>query len=621
MGLACQQMQITPESLGENQPRVHASGVALVFDGRLDNRNELLHDPRIGDAVCLKSADTEFVLAAYHAYGEAFAEKLSGDFALGLFDPVKQRLLLARDAIGIRPLYYCRREGLLLFATEIKALLAHPRVVTRANEDVIADFLVGSGASTNFAGATLFDGICSVPPAHVLLQTANRFQLQRYWDFDPDRKIRFKSFLDYADAFRYHFEQSVQRRLRSTTPVAVSVSGGLDSSAILCMAETLRRKGALQAPALQGISYISSDGGPADERNFLADIEQRYGIDIQKIPMAALGFVEGSKASMWFAEDLLLDRQATFNQMFLGRARGDGARVLLTGHWGDQVLAGTSYLVDLAHTFAWRKVYAHLKEIPRWMTDVDSEYSHVRGFLRHLALIHAPEASVPLLRMIRSALGRAPPALDGSWYTEGLKIRANGSGRHADATKPRFGSLQAESLYDEVRRPYHVQCMEWNNKIGAQHGLEMAFPFLDRELLSFLMAIPGEMHSFGGVSRGLLRQALSGVLPDSIRQRTWKADFTQLCNDGMGLDATDLMDYLSNGCRAAALGYVDEGLVRHELVSVYEQVSRSKDCVVSTKLRKLLGLEIWCRTFLPDVDSQTVQELTSASVYSGQSRS
>ena len=252
VGLACQLFRVTPESEKETQPLVDSRGIVLVFDGRLDNREELLASLKDSYQVSSSSPDPAFVLAAYEAFGDRLPERLAGDFSLGLFDPNRQQLLLARDAIGIRPLYYCRTRDAILFASEIKALLAHPEVSTRPNDNVLAQYFIGRQQETR--GMTFFEGVWSLLPAHTVVCTPQGFVTRRYWDFDASKPIRLGSFAEYADAFREHFERAVRRRLRTMYPVAVSLSGGLDSSSVFCLAETIGRESQGYYPPILGVS-------------------------------------------------------------------------------------------------------------------------------------------------------------------------------------------------------------------------------------------------------------------------------------------------------------------------------------------------------------------------------
>src|SRR5262249_18316560 len=157
----------------------------LVFDGRLDNREELLSALKDAPEIEQNCPDPTLVLAAYIAFGERFAERLNGDFALGLFDPRRQQLWLARDAVGIRTLYYYRSGATFLFASEIKALLAHPGVSTRPNDDVLADYIFQGLPGPDERGETFFEGIFSLPPAFLGVLTPKGFMTRRYWDFRP----------------------------------------------------------------------------------------------------------------------------------------------------------------------------------------------------------------------------------------------------------------------------------------------------------------------------------------------------------------------------------------------------------------------------------------------------
>ena len=214
VGFAYQHLRITPESVGERQPLVAPSGAVIVFDGRLDNREELISRLEEGQSPAKTSSDAALVLAAYDRFGERFPEYLNGDFALAVFDPRKQQLLLARDAIGVRPLHYCNLRNTFLFASEIKAILVHPEVDRRPNDDALADLLMTGDAGCR--DLTCFRDIFSLIPGHVGTVTPiRRWTLRQYWSFDPSRRIRYKSFLEYAEAFRSAFDQSVRRRIRS----------------------------------------------------------------------------------------------------------------------------------------------------------------------------------------------------------------------------------------------------------------------------------------------------------------------------------------------------------------------------------------------------------------------
>jgi len=582
VGLACRLFRITPEASAETQPCVPSSGAVLVFDGRLDNRDELL---AACPGVTARSPDPDLVLAAYEAFGDRFPERLTGDFALGLFDPNRQQLLLARDAIGIRPLYYTRTRDTFLFASEIKALLAHPEVFPRPNDELLAHLLLDAAGQIH--GMTFFQDVSSLLPAHMAVLTPQGFATRRYWDFDPSRQTRLGSFREYAEAFRDHFERAVRRRLRSAYPVAVSVSGGLDSSSIFCVAGTLSRRNPGCYPPLFGASNTAPDGVPSDEKAFLLEIEREYGLAIERVPVT-VGLLNGSRDEVWHVEAPILDDQWNTTHALHQMVHQLGARVLLTGHWGDQVLFPQGYLIDLFRRLAWGEVRAHLREFGRWFTDADPAYFR-RRFLLDLVRYSVPGRLLPFLRMLRSKR-------DHSWYVGRFRKQAR---RHAFRQTPARGSFataHARSLYEEARSSHHVLCLEWNNKMAAMHGLEMAFPFLDRDVVSFLMGIPGEMQTWKGVPKALLREAMRGILPDAIVRRTWKADFSHLVNEGIEADFPQVLRCLESGGVAEKLGYVNADVLSEELGRSRGGLQGS-NCKVAWSLSDLLGLELWLRVF------------------------
>jgi len=498
---------------------------------------------------------------------------------------------LARDAIGLRPLYYCRVGDTFLFGSEIKALLAHSAVSARPNDDMLAAFLVGDRAQSCH-GMTFFEGVSSVRPAHLAILTPEKFVTKQYWDFDPARQTRLASFRDYAEAFREHFTRAVRRRIRSAHPVAVSVSGGLDSSSIFCLAESLRRREPGCHPALLGVSYTTADDTPADEKAFLLDIERDYDVVIKRLPINQSSFANGAQGEVWHVEAPFLDPQWSTTQMYLNASYHLGARVVLTGHWGDQVLFDQAYLIDLFHQLRWGEVISHLRKFSHWCPDVGSRLFK-RRFLLDLIRYHVPAGLAPSLRRLRAQL--SPAIHDGLGYTEAFRNR----GRRNASQPVRRGSsatAHARSLYQEARSSYHVLCMEWNNKVASMHGLEMALPFLDRDLVAFLMSTPGKMQTWKGMHKALLREGMRGTLPATITQRRGKADFTGIVNEGMEREYPHLLQSIERDAMAVQLGYLKGDIVKKEVARLKSH-GLGVNNLIAWSLQDMFGLELWLRVF------------------------
>lgn len=587
-GLACQHQWITPEEIGERQPRV-GGGVAAVIDGRLDNRDELL--PAL--TLAPSATDAQCVRAAYEAWGERLAERLAGDFAFAVYDQPRRTLVLGRDGIGVRPLYYCHRGSLLAFASEIKALLAHPDIPMHADDEGLADFLLVGFRPVDRPDVTCFHGVSALVPAHVMVARPRSVATRRYWDFDLGRPLRLRSYGDYVEGFRERFAIAVRRRLRAAAPAVVSVSGGLDSSSIFCEGQALGRSGAVRH-APRGVSYVAEAGTDADEARYLTEIERTYAVSLDRFPLEPFaGLVTGTEEQVRAIEAPFLDYLWGVTTELYRRVAASGSRVLLSGHWGDQVLFSTAYLVDLLRRLAWLTVWRHLHEYGRWFGAEEARVLRHR-FVTDVVRHHVPGALVPVLKRLKR---RVTGPLDVKpWFSDRFLALAL---RHVDrpAMLGRgFHSAHARAIYLEARSKYHVQCLEWNNKTAARYGLTPAFPYLDRDLLAFLMAVPGEVQNRGGVPRALLRDAMRGVLPDPVRARTWKADFTAMVNQGVDRDKAVIVQAMTTDCLGVRAGYLDAGRLATEVARLSADLRRA-DNLSSWELADLYGFEVWLRVF------------------------
>jgi asparagine synthase (glutamine-hydrolysing) len=268
--------------------------------------------------------------------------------------------------------------------------------------------------------------------------------------------------------------------------------------------------------------------------------------------------------------------------------------VLLTGMWGDQVLFSTAYLVDLLRRFQWRTIGQHTRQYEKFFSPAE-----VRVVRRRL-LVDAGRRYMP--RRIRAPLKWIRRRLRGehrhkSWYAGAFRDRALRFADRPATTGHGCHSAHAAAIYLEARSKYHVQCLEWNNKVAARHGLDISFPFLDRDLLSFLIAVPGEIQNRDGVPRALLREAMRAVLPEAVRARRWKADFSGVVNEGVARDFQTITDTLSADPIAVRRGYLDRVRLASELPHASAALA-GPTCTAAWDVADLYGLEIWLRVFL-----------------------
>ena len=223
------------ESYREQQPLVTDEGQILVWDGRLDNRTELLHLLR--NRLGVEETDLNIVMEAYREWGVKFPAKLVGDFALSLWEPRTRTLLLARDHAGPRPIFYHRNGDEFLWASELRVLLALRGSQLEVNDEFVAAFL--SHQITH--SVTPYRGVHAVLPGHVVTVRDGEVKTERFWGPDANYEIRYRTDEEYEEHFRQLFRDAVRCRMRVEGPVWTALSGGLDSSAITCMAhESLR---------------------------------------------------------------------------------------------------------------------------------------------------------------------------------------------------------------------------------------------------------------------------------------------------------------------------------------------------------------------------------------------
>jgi len=344
-----------------------------------------------------------------------------------------------------------------------------------------------------------------------------------------------------------------------------------------------------------GISYVGAEGGDADEREYLVAIERQYGITIDRFPIDPLkGLVRGTEDQVRAVEAPFIEYMWGVTRELQRRAHASGARVLLTGMWGDQMMFSTAYLIDLFNQLAWPAIVRHLREYTKYFGDAEVRVLTRRLFFevgRH----HTPAPLVGPLKWIRRRL--LGEHRQKSWFSNAFRERALRFADRPARLGSNFHSAHAQSLYVEARSKYHVQCMEWNNKIAALHGLDTSFPFLDRDLIAFLMAVPGDLQNREGVPRALIREAMRGVLPEAIRSRRWKGDFTAVVNDGVAQDFREITKALQGYPLAVQFGYIDASKLALELPAAARALA-GPTCVIAWDVADLYGLETWLRLFL-----------------------
>ena len=565
-------------------------GVQVAFDGRLDNRAELVQMLGERHDVSTVSSDAALVACCYASTRGAFITHLAGDFALAVYDPHERRLLLARDPIGVKPLYYSAMPRGVVFGSTIQSVRADPLVRTRPNERLLAELMLGQLHREDDDGATFFDGINSVPAAHIAIFEAQHSRIEQYWEFDAQARRGAMSFDDWAAELRSHLATAVDRRLRSSSPVAISVSGGLDSSTLFCLA----RQSPFAAHPAPGFTYTARDGSPADESRFVGELERLHG-RIEHVATPAHGAVfEGARENVRITEAPMLDPQSNRNELFMKAVAKSGAQTMMTGHWGDQLMFDQAYLVDALRRGSWTTVRAHLDEYLRWFPDAEGhEFS--RQLLSDVLDYAAPAWARPAARRIRGAWRQ--PEWWQRMYTPRFRSMAGPDVFHRHARHHHRAPALTRAVYREARSKFHVLCLEHNSKQSAYHGLALTFPFLDRDLVAFVLGVPGHALVHGGVPKALLREAVRGIVPEAIRLRRTKGDFSAVVNEGARRDFANIAQLLTKGSLVVQFGYVEVDTLIAGLARAEQELAGSTSCVAAWRLGDLVALEFWLQEF------------------------
>ena len=565
-------LHITGEPQEERQPHLTRCGEAILWDGRLDNRAELISQLR--KELSVDSPDGEIVRAAFERWGTQCLGKLVGDWAVSIWNPADRTLLLAKDPVGTRPLFYAITDRDVRWSTILDPLVLLAEKAFVLEQEYIAGCLSFFPA----VHLTPYSGIASVPPSCFVRIRAGRATLERYWDFDPDFAIRCSTDQDYEERFRTVFSESVLRRLRSDYPVAAELSGGMDSSSIVCMADSIAASG-VDAPRLDTVSYFDDSEPNWNERPFFTKVEQQRGRTGLHIDVAhergGRAYTEARQLRILPAsESEPSPAQAKLNAFM----KENGYRVLLSGIGGDEVLGGvpdaTSELADLAARAELGKLAHQLKV---WALDQRKPWVHVLG--------------ETLDRFLPPALAGRPARLrPAPWLEPGFARRHRSALRGYGRRLRLFGPLPTyqENLatLDALRRQLGV-CV-----LPSGPAYEKRYPYLDRDLLEFLFAVPREQLLRPGRRRSLMRRALAGLVPEEVLERKRKAFVARRAATGNSLEF-EWFDPTSEAMILASLGIVDVAVFRREM-----QKHRNGLGMFPMAMLRTVAIEGWLRSLM-----------------------
>jgi asparagine synthase (glutamine-hydrolysing) len=530
----------------------HEHGVTAVCDARLDTREELGRELDLPAHAVGEVSDGKLILEAWSRWGERCPEHLLGDFAFAIWDQRRGVLFVAHDQVGLHPLYWCESPRLFAFASRITTLTALPGVPRRLDPAQIADYLVGVVCEP---AATFHAGVARLLPAHSLLVSGSSTECRRYFELTLPTETHRGAPREVAAGFRSVLDVAVRDRLRGDQQVGSMLSGGLDSSALVCLARAqLRERG---AGALPTFSLVFPRTPSADERPFIAALVGQQGLEPHSIDADAITPLTDVEAILEAVDEPFPGGTFPYQWAIYRAAADRGVGALLDGNGGDAVVGhGYYFLADLLRRLRFIRLAREISGLSR------THRFRASQFLTRFALTPCVPGWARRLR--RAVIGRQPgfpqPFLVGRELAERIRYTE------------RFTAYWHRREPPRGDREHHLNTIldsmpvDGLDKAASAFGVDQRCPYFDVRVVQYCLRVPSEQAIEGGLTRMLTRRALGDLLPPLISGRADKAvPMTSLTRGLFGPDRELLTELIMSGEADRCSGYLDVAALRHML--------------------------------------------------------
>jgi len=515
VGLGHRRLSIIDLS-GGKQPIFNEDGsVVVVFNGEIYNFADLTADLIARGHQFATRSDTETIVHAYEEFGDDCMQQFRGMFAFAIWDRRRKRLLIARDRLGIKPLYYYAGNDVFVFASEIKSLLMHPAVPREVDRQALDSYL----ALRYVPGPrTMFKNIFKLQPGHLMTWDEGGRRIRKYWDIPFDR-VRESSRPEQqtVDEFHHLLEESVKLRLISEVPLGVFLSGGLDSSAMLALMSKITGGERIKTFS---VGYEAS--GPAEaeiqaanEFSFAREAAAYYGAEHHEFQMTARDFRHAIPTMVWHLDEPMAD-PTCIPLYFISKLARNYITVVLSGEGADETMAGYT-------------LYRRILALEKMRTSAGP-----------LASAFPLLASLPFSNRVRGYLRRAGTRIEDHYrgVVKGIPLetrialtgrdRVQKSDCRLDEVFQAYFSRAAET--SPLNRMLYVDSKVWlpedlllkADKMTMATAVELRVPFLDHKLVEYVAALPDDMKVRDFQGKWILRQVMGTQLPPSILHRTKK---------------------------------------------------------------------------------------------------
>jgi len=582
VGMSYRAYHTNRESRPEVQPLVSPDGHMLTWNGRLDNRDDLIRQLKLTNTV----SDVAIVMAAYLKWEKDCFIRLVGDFCLALWDNRLRVLYLVRDVAGTRVLNYHLERDQIVWSTETAALLALQDRAWEIDEEYIA----GAMSLCPIPELTPYKNIWSVKPAHVVtVKATGEVRSQRFWRLDPSKAIRYSTDEQYQEHALEHFSDAIRCRLRSDRPVFAELSGGLDSSAIVCLADRLIKDREVQAPGLQTVSHVFEECPTADERRFIRLVEAQRQIPGHHIKDEDFRLLAPLPDDVAIVTPNPVVLTFGLHSRICKAMDQAGSRVLLSGLGGDQMFGGVyGAYPEAADLLASGRFLTLNRRLRAWSNARKQSYL---GLLWKDAVVR--QFPQRFQAMIAGRATQLP-----SWYNRDFSRRMKLQQRLL--AKDRLRSFPTHSSRDQARGFLSVVKSISSSWRTEQFGIDVTYPFAHRPLVEFLQAIPLDQLMRPGENRVVMRRMLAGILPDEIAARRTKGNPREAIFRAIARESGRLRSVFDDS-RLRARGYID----KEPLFAALDRARHGYE-TNSAFLVQTISLEFWLR------DLETRDSLTKS---------
>jgi asparagine synthase (glutamine-hydrolysing) len=589
-GLGVRRLSIIDVAGGQQPIRNEDETIQLIYNGETYNHQllrgqleQLGHQPH-------SHSDAEVIVHGYEVWdAEGVLAKLQGMFAFALWDQQQQRLFLARDRFGIKPLYYAEHQGRLYFGSEIKTILADPGFPRRVNLAALQALLtVGFVPGPE----TMFQGIYKIPPAHWLIAQNGRFQLKRYWQLTYQEATPLSE-QEAAEEFLVRLRECVQSHLMSEVPLGALLSGGLDSGMLVALIQAGLGHNHNGIPMghphkLQTVS-IGFDQAAYDEAPLALSLAQTIGTEHHPITFTLADFNDYPQVMRHLEEPQAAATALPIYKLYQA-CRQAGLTVVLTGEGADELLGG----------YHWHRGDALVRPMLAWP-------AQLRQFLAALPVPMSPAARRVLTRGSHQVAWRYQTWLeiDTDGYQDQLltgavraELSSNPAGTFLNYWTELIDGMQNEApLHQTLWLEAQTRMVDFINfevdKMSMASSIEARVPYLDHTLWEFCATLPAHYKLKGKVEKHLLRLAATSILPESTRTRRKKGLASPYAR---WLQAKRLPEWAEETLSARALRQV--GLFEPATVQRLRQAHQSGQPNLGPLLMGVLSTQVWYQTFL-----------------------